>query len=384
LEEYTLPELHKVKRGDIALGKPLPYSVYDENGMLLLKAGITINLQRQLDFLIDSGLFTAIGEPGSHQLTQQPVVSEARLAFDTLDSLKILLRNIFMHFKNGKAHENFIHSIEGISLHMQEACTHDTDAALANLNLDYETPYIVVHSLQAAMICELVGKKLGVPEDKRLTTINAALTQGIGLLDLQDILDQHGQPLTPEQKARIQSHPIDGAALLEKLGVTDTTWLDAVRQHHERIDGSGYPNKLTGDAIKIPSRLLAVADTYSAMVRERPYRKAMLSKTVMRELLLEQGAKIDQRLVELMIKVLGIFPPGAIVKLANGEVAVVKKRQENSSCPIVYTFVSQDGMPRLSPIQRDTENAKFSIEGIVNFSTYKNCIAVIRGLWLNN
>lgn len=375
---------NKVRQVDIALGKPLSHSVYDKDGMLLLKAGCTINLRRQLDFLLESGLFMKSNDESAPQyVAQQPVVSEAQNAFETLDRLKIQLKNIFGHFKSGKAHENFIRSIMGISLQMQEACTHDTDAALANLHLDYETPYIVVHSLQAAMICELVGKKLDVPESKRLTSINAALTQSIGLLDIHDALDRQSQ-LTTEQRARIAAHPIDGVALLRELGVNDSSWLDAVQQHHERIDGSGYPHKLTGDNIEIPARLLAVADTYSAMVRERPYRKAMLSKEAMRSLLVERGEKIDQRLVEMMIKVLGIFPPGAIVKLANGEVGVVKKRQENSTYPIVFSFVSPDGMPRLSPVQRDTGNKEFGIEGIVNFSTYKNCIAVIRGLWLNN
>jgi len=368
------------------LGEPLQHSVYDKSGILLLKAGFTINMQRHLDHLIENGLYVGNDElaPQPRRAARQPAESEAQNSFEMLDMLKMQLKNIFGHYKSGKSHQIFARQIAGISLNLQEACTHDTDAALANLHLDYETPYIVVHSLQAAMICELVGKKLGIQDDKRLSVINAALTQGIGLLDLQDTLDRQSAPLTVEQKDCINAHPIKGAALLENVGVDDATWLDAVRQHHERIDGSGYPNKLTGDSIKIPARLLAVADTYSAMVRERPYRKAMLSKEVMRGLLVEQGSKIDQRLIEMMIKVIGVFPPGAIVKLANEEVAVVKKRQENSTCPIVFAFVRPDGMPRLAPVQRDTGNAEFGVAGIVNFSSYKHYLAMIRGIWINN
>lgn len=380
-----MTEYKRVKQGDIALGKPLPHSVYDEDGVLLLKAGFTINLQRHLDRLITSGLFMGFDELTSTTQTEQQVAEEeARNSFEMLDMLKIRVKNIFEHYKNGKAQEFFIRHISDIALNLQEACTHDTDAALANLHLDYETPYIAVHSLQAAMICELVGKKLGIQEEKRLSVVNAALTQGIGMLDLQNELDRQSSPLTSEQKAHIDAHPLKGVALLEELGVTDTVWLDAVLQHHERIDGSGYPSQLAGDSITIPARLLAVADTYSAMVRERPYRKAMLSKEVMRKLLVEQGSKIDQRLIEIMVKVMGIFPPGAIVKLANDEVAVVKKRQESSACPLVYAFVRPDGMPRLSPARRDTKDAEFAIAGIVNFSSYKGCLAMIRGLWIND
>jgi HD-GYP domain-containing protein (c-di-GMP phosphodiesterase class II) len=379
-----LAELQKVRKGDITLGVPLLHSVYDKSGMLLLRAGFTINLPRHLDHLIESGLYMGHHEPVSSRVVQQTAEDEAQSAFEMLDMLKIKLKNIFGNYQNGKAQDAFVRQISGIALNLQEACTHDADAALANLHLDYEIPYIVVHSLQAAMICELVGKMLGIQDDKRLIVINAALTQGIGLLDLQDMLDHQNSPLTPEQKNSINVHPLKGAALLESLGVTDSIWLDAVRQHHERLDGSGYPNKLTGDSITIPARLLAVADTYSAMVRERPYRKAIISKEAMRSLLVEQGSKIDQRLIEMMIKVVGVFPPGAIVKLANGEVGVVKKRQKNSTYPIVFAFIRPDGMPKLSPVQRDTENAKFGVVGIVNFSNYRGCMAMLRGLWINS
>lgn len=379
-----MDELTKVKPGDIVLGKPLPHSIYDGNGVLLLKAGFTINLRRQLDRLMENGLFMANDTVEPTRSSMQADEQEAQNSFEMLDMLKIQLKNLFGHLKNGKAQDFFIRQIAGISLNMQEACTHDTDAALANLQLDYQTPYVVVHSLQAAMICELVGKKLGVPEESRLTTINAALTQCLGLLDIQDTLDRQTTPLTSEQKACIHAHPLNGVAMLKSLGVTDQTWLDAIAQHHERIDGSGYPNKLTGDSIKIPARLLAVADTYSAMVRDRPYRKAMFSKVAMRNLLVEQGSKIDQRLIEMMVKVIGIFPPGAIVKLANGEVGVVKKRQENSASPIVFAFAWPNDMPKVKPIQRNTEEAEFGIVGLLNFSNYKGYLALIRGLWINN
>lgn len=379
-----MAELSKIKQGDIVLGKPLPHSVYDKKGTLLLKAGFTIKMQDHLDYLIESGLYMGIDKSVPERATQQRMALETQNAFETLDRLKIQLKNVFSCCTSGKAHENFARSIMDIAFNMQEACAHDTDAALANLHLDYETPYIIAHSLQAAMICELVGKKLGVQDETRLVTISAALTQGLGLLDLQDTLDRQLSPLTQEQKARINAHPLDGAALLESLGVTDATWLDAVRQHHERLDGSGYPHKLTGGSITVPARLLAVADTYSAMVRERPYRKAMLSKEVMRSLMVEQGRKVDQRLIEMMFKVIGFFPPGAIVKLSNGEVGVVKKRQENSACPIVFAFVKPDGLPRLAPVQRDTGNTGLSVTGIVNFSNYRGSMAMIRGLWINN
>jgi hypothetical protein len=103
----------------------------------------------------------------------------------------------------------------------------------------------------------------------------------------------------------------------------------------------------------------------------------------MRSMLLEQGNKTDSRLIQMMIKEVGVFPPGAIVQLSNKEIAVVKLRQENSACPIVFSFIRDTGMPMLSPMRRETSKDCFNIEGIVPFSKYRGSIAIIRGLWVS-
>lgn len=389
-------QLIPVGMHDLKLGEPLPYSVYDKGGTLLLKVGFTINLERHFDILIHNGAYlderevaavkarraAASGGPvNGARAASARRSQEARNSFEMIDLVKVRLKRLFEQFKAGRGHEDFIGRIDEISITVLEACTHDTDSVLACLHLDYDMPYEVVHHLQAAVLCELIGKKLGVNEDARLQLVKAALTHDIGLIDLQDTLDRQVEPLTPHQKERIQNHPHDSAMALQRLGVTDAGWLDPVRHHHERIDGSGYPDGLAGDAIKIPVRVLALADIYSAMIRDRPYRKAMVSKGAMRELMLEQGNKTDQRLIQVMIKELGVFPPGAIVRLMNKEIAVVKERQENSAYPVVFSFVKADGMPMLTPIRRETVKAEFNVDGIVPFSQHRGCISLIRSLW---
>lgn len=384
-----------VARADIKLGEPLPYSVYDKTGTLLLRAGFKINLERHLEALVEKGLYCrqdeAAARAGARAAGRTLVASrelqaatEAENTFLTLDTAKLRLQRLFEHYRMGRNREEFRSRVEDIALIVQEACTHDTDAALANLHLDYDNSYAVVHHMQAALLCELIGKSTGVKEESRLTLIKAALTHDIGLIDIQDMLDRQTTPLAPEQKERIASHPLDSARILAELGITDPVWLDAVRHHHERLDGSGYPDHIAEEAVRIPTRILAIADIYSAMVRDRPYRKAMVSKEAMRNLLLEQGNKTDQRLIQMMIKEIGVFPPGAIVKLVNGEIGVVKLRQENSAFPIVYAFCRPGGMPMLSPVRRETIKSEFNIDGIVPFSNYRGCIAVIRGLWLGS
>lgn len=380
-----MPNYQKIGRSEVKLGEPLPYSVYDKAGVLLLKAGCSINIERHLQILLENGLYFIPDEalrPPSSQSQGSKAKREESNTFLILDTAKIRMQRFFEQFRLGKGHADFLRRIEDLAVTIQEACSHDTDAALANLHLDYETSYAVVHHMQAAILCEIIGKKLGVKEETRLTLVKAALSHDIDLLDIQDTLDRQVAPLDDFQKGRIRAHPKNSAKTLRTLGVADRTWLDAVEHHHERLDGSGYPDALTGDAVAIPTRVLAVADIYSAMIRDRPYRKAMVSSEAMRRLLLEQGDKTDHRLTQMMIKEIGVFPPGALVQLANKEISVVKHRQPSGLCPIVYSFIKANGMPMLMPLRRETAKAEHSVEGIVPFSNYRGSIAVIRGLWV--
>ena len=378
-----------VARNDIQLGVPIAHSVFDRNGVLLLKAGFRINLERHLQILLQSGLYfdqDALIVPTRPRdiRSAQAQEEEEQSTFELVETIKQRLRHLFEYFRVGREQDSFLFRAETLGIAVQEACTHDTDAVLACLNLDYEMPYEVIHHLLAAVLCELIGKKLGVKEQARSSLVMAALTHDIGLIDVQDTLDRQLTPLTPAQKIRIAGHPLESMQILRDLGVRDTAWLDAVHHHHERIDGSGYPDHLLGEALKPPARVLAVADTYSAMVRDRPYRRAMVSRAAMRELMLEEGKRIDQRLIQTMIKEIGIFPPGVLVKLASGEVAVVKERGENTAAPLVCAFVKPDGMPMLSLLRRDTAKPEFNIEGIVPFSQYRGSVSLIRSLWVGN
>jgi HD-GYP domain-containing protein (c-di-GMP phosphodiesterase class II) len=301
--------------------------------------------------------------------------------FETVDSIKLKLNRIFFDLEHANLKVEVFERLEAVAVELQDACAKGTDSALASLHLDYDSSYGVVHHLQAALLCELIGKRLGVKDAERRVLVKAALTHDIGLHDIQNTLDRQVEPLTDLQRDRIKSHPEDSVRLLAQLGIADIVWLNVVLNHHERIDGSGYPSGCAGDAISVPARILAVADTYSAMVRDRPYRKALVSKDAMRQMLTDQGKTIDARITQLMIKEVGVFPPGTTVKLSTGEIAVVKERGVNTAFPVTYAFVRPDGMPRLTPVRRQTNNTNCVIEGLVPFSKYRAATSIIQGLW---
>ena len=377
-----MPSFQKIEEGDIDVGVPLKKAVYDGHGTLLVKAGGVISSAQQLSILLDKEIFF-VADQEKRPAPSAEIEDEGRSAFEILDANKTRLTRIFDLMRQGKAHDDFISRIRGIAASVQKACALDADAALANLQLELDAPYAVVHHLQAAVLCELSGKKLGVKDEGRRKLVKAALTRDVDLMDIQQLLDKQTMPLSDKHVERIQNHPKSSVNRLKALGVTDKSWLDAIEQHHERLDGSGYPGRLAGNAIGIPARILAIADIYSAMVRDRANRKAILPKEALRKLMLELKGKIDERLTQVLIKEIGIFPPGVIVQLANKEVAVVKQRGGDGLHPLVYAFIDAEGMPISSPRVCDTTRPESQIKGMMPTSEFRGSLAMLRNICMD-
>lgn len=376
-------ELHLMPAAchEIRLGEPLPYSLYNRNGMLLLKSGECIRDLEKLTQMQEEGLFRQAHSNESSDRSSLGYYLTDSNAFNILEGCKKSLSNLFKHVKHQRAQEMFVRQTQCIARHVLHICHLGGDGALASLHLDDSSAYIVLHSLHAAMTSAMVGYAMQLPEETLMATICAALTHDVALLDIQDTLDRQTTALTEKQKLRIRNHPLDGVALLTRLGVKNRLWLDIVGHHHERLDGSGYPKALAASRLKMVARLLAVSDCYSAMVHIRPYRKAMMSQQAMRQLLVDQADKLDSRLVEMLIKCCGMFPAGVIVRLANHEVAIVKQQQHNAAMPLVSAFVMANSHLRSEPLMRDCSEAEYAIKGIVSLNQYRGCLPMLRGLW---
>lgn len=372
-----MPSFQKIEEGDIEVGVPLQKAVYDNHGTLLVKVGGVIGSAQQLSILLDKEIFF-VADQEKRPAPSTEAEDDESSTFEILDAGKVKLTRIFDLMRQGKAHDDFISRIKSLAASVQKACALDPNAALANLQLELDAPYAVVHHLQAAVLCELSGKKLGVKDESRRKLVKAALTRDIDLMDIQQLLDKQTIPLSDKHVERIQNHPRGSVTRLKALGVSDKSWLDAIEQHHERLDGSGYPGRLSGNAIGIPARILGITDIYSAMVRDRANRKAILPKEALRKLMLEHKGKIDDRLTQVLIKEIGIFPPGVIVQLANKEVAVVSQRGEDGLHPVTYAFIDAAGMPIPSPHACDTTKPEFQIKGMMPTSEFRGSLTTLR------
>jgi putative nucleotidyltransferase with HDIG domain len=157
--------------------------------------------------------------------------------------------------------------------------------------LEARDAYTHGHSKRVTRHSERIARELGLPQELVAKVRIAAAVHDVGKIKTpREVLTKPGR-LDDSEFEIIKHHPVDGAAMVRDLGDAEVTAM--VRHHHERLDGTGYPDRLAGDEIPLGARIIAVADTFDAMTSSRPYRAACRHKKALDVLAKEAGAQLD-------------------------------------------------------------------------------------------
>lgn len=205
-----------------------------------------------------------------------------------------------------------------------------------------EPHYIFGHTVNVCLLSIEVGLGMGFEKDRLIELGFSALLHDIGMIKYLDLTNQT-RKLSPEEYDQIKKHAEEGAEALEKIkGITEKV-ITVSRQHHERLDGSGYPKNLKGQAIDEYARIISVVDVYEAMMHPRIYRSEYPSLETMRELL-DHKHSFEYKVIKILIENIGIFPIGSYVILNTKEVArVVKVNHKIPMRPVVEIIVDTYG-----------------------------------------
>ncbi len=183
--------------------------------------------------------------------------------------------------------------------------------------VDARSPWTAGHSERVATLSRAVAEELRLDEAQIRTLQRAALLHDVGKVGLpSSVLDKHGE-LTPRERAMIERHVDMGVRILEPIHVFADI-LPVVQDHHERLDGSGYPARKRGDAIHFLARIIAVVDVFDALVSERPYRSGVPENHVLRMLREEAGTRLDADVVAAFERVMSLALVGDIPVVENG------------------------------------------------------------------
>jgi putative nucleotidyltransferase with HDIG domain len=222
--------------------------------------------------------------------------SENAFTDDELDGLGLLGRIVELSMENRQLLDQVRLQLEG------------TIEALGSLLEDIRPDY-TAHALAVATLAEDIAREMGLSPAHQRDIRVAGLLHDVGMLRIGAI-NSPDEPLTPEQLVRVRQHPEKGADLA-RLSNFSSEVRAAIATHHERLDGSGYPHALTGAALPLSGRILAVAEVYDSMARPGPPGSPARPEEALREVLFNAGTRYDPRVVKALTAVIGAAPLGA-------------------------------------------------------------------------
>lgn len=359
-----------IQLSELKVGHPLPFDVRDSSRTLLLRKGWIVHDQHEIDRLIERGVYWSDPAPALPPQTPEetPPLADAS-AYDVYKFLCMRAQRLSAEAISATS------LIEGFDAHIFDVIhiikhTYDRspDALLACLMLPFSGQrYSIRHQVNVAILIEAMAKGRRVSRSAVNATMSAALTMNLSMLDAQDKLNSVSKELPAQVTALVHTHPAKSAAILQKIGVVDERWINAVVQHHERLDGSGYPYALTGSLIGIEAQSLAVADVLLARMSNSARRDAQVPAKVFWESYEDRSVHLNQKEVSVAIKSLGTYPPGLLVRLKNQNVAVVHSKGMDINHPNVAILIGAKGMPLASPKVVESVD-DYEIVSVLNWS----------------
>lgn len=280
------------------------------------------------------------------------VEEEAPRAREVVAQAGELLDRLVADIRIGQAFE--VERVEEIVDDMVESIVRNPQALMWVAKLREQDISAYGHGLQVSVYITSFGRHLGFPKQQLSQLAQIGLLLDIGKIRLpREVLDKQGR-LTDEEFETAKTHVQQGLDILNETPGFDTAILAGIEQHHERMNGSGYPRGLMGDEIGIFGRMAGIVDCFAALTNHRPYAAAVSSYEALRNITAWGGDFFHEPLVQQFVSSVGVFPVGSLIELSTGEVAVVVEHSKVRRLrPRVLVVTAPDKTPATYPTMVD-------------------------------
>ena len=254
------------------------------------------------------------------------VEDEAPRARAALEAVSQIVDGLFEDITSGR--ELSVEHVEQAVRPLVNTVLRSADAFFLVEGLRRSDSYSYSHAISCSALAAAFGRHMGFDEKTIFSLAAGGLLMDVGKTRLPAALLQYQGSLAPSEVDIIRSHIGHGLALLDESGIANLDVHDIVRTHHERHDGSGYPEGLAGYAIPVSGRMLGIIDSYDAMSSARPYRAAVSRHQALQQIYASRNRLYQAEMVEQFQVCLGVYPTGSLVELSTGEVAIVMAQNQ--------------------------------------------------------
>lgn len=301
----------------------------------------------------------------THEAAQLHVSSEDSskplLVPQALDAWAQMMSRVHRLLREENIDAAWVLQLTELTTTLRDLAIRDPDLALYVL-IEANGSNVGYYSSQHAMICmviaELAAEWMEWPQEERQVLALAALSMNLSITSLQDSLAKQSESMSDAQRQMVAVHAESSANMLLGAGVVDPLWLHIVRYHHliataDAVHKSDVAARLT--------ELLRRVDIYTAKLSRRGSRKSVTPAMAARDACLDASGNPDS-IGATLLRVVGLYPPGTFVELANGESAVVILRGAKAHTPIVASMRRKDGGMLMQPARRDTLRTGFEVK----------------------
>lgn len=290
----------------------------------------------------------ALAAKGARQIAPVSAAQEIERAAKICLQSKQAVKSMFEEARMGNSVD-----VGGAKLLVQEisdSVTRNPGALISLARLKTADEYTYMHSVAVCAMMVALAKQLELDEAQTHSAGLAGLLHDLGkaLIPIE-ILNKPGT-LTDTEFTIVKSHPVEGHKLLQGGDKVDPIAVDVCLHHHEKVNGSGYPEGLKGDAISLFAKMGAVCDVYDAITSNRPYKDGWDPAESMRKMAEWSNGHFEPAIFQAFVKSKGIYPVGSLVQLTSGRIGVVVEQTAKSlTTPKVKVFFSTKSNMHIAP-----------------------------------
>lgn len=346
---------------DMVLGKP----IYSSDGKLLLGAGVSLS-QRFVERLMDLGFYSVyVNDEDYNNIIIKDLISERT----RLDARQIVSASLSKVERNNNVDSRQIKSVINNLMDELLANRHLLVQLMDIRSID-EKEYTFNHSVNVTVLSLLTGIAKGYNQIQLQELGTGALLHDVGKSGVNQDIFSKREPLTPQEFEEVRKHSMKGFDILRKQNDISLISSAVALQHHERYNGSGYPQGLKGTEIHEYARIVGIADVYDALTSDRHFRKRYYPHQAAEFIMGLAGHYFDPKLVELFLENIAIYPAGTTVTLSNGQRCIVIDCQKKFPTRPMVRILNPGGYDHLNEINL-LELPSLFIREVENCASYE-------------